>query len=462
MVAASLPTVSRSPFQTAERFVATHRLFRGSKSVMAAVSGGPDSVALLLMLEELSKQLGFSLTVVHFDHKLRPGSADDLAWVGELCEARRIPFLSGEGDVADVARKQRLGVEETARRMRYQFFSFVAGEKRIDTIATGHTADDHAETVLMHVIRGSGVRGVRGIRPAATVPGGSQRLVRPLLSLTRQDTLEMCREAGISPRIDPSNSDVSFARNRVRSELIPLLRTYNPAVRDALTGLAESAASVFERIEREAMLVQPSERTPIGAIFDRSTFAAPGAEAQLLVIEREAAFYRIGVTTNRTVLANLGAMLNGREHGLVSLGEVQVEASGASVRIGPPLTPPVVEPKVLNVPGVTIVSPYRVRVLMDPPPAATPSVAVDGSRLSGALRARSPHPGDRIAWHGHERKLSDVFQRAGVPAWDRRLALVFADSSRVQAAMSGIKSIEADLAPGADPWHIAVEALPEG
>lgn len=462
MVAAALPAVNPAVLGTVDRFSTDQRLFRGVQAILAGVSGGPDSVALLLVLAELSRQRGFGLTVAHFDHQLRPDSADDLAWVAELCASLDVAFLSGEGDVRDTARRQRLGIEETARRMRYQFLSFVAGEKRIDTVATGHTADDQAETVLMHMLRGSGVRGIRGIRPVSKVPGGSQRLVRPLLCLTRDETRAICQEAGITPRHDVSNADVSFARNRVRHDLLPVLESFNPAVRSALTGLAESAASVFERVEREAMLVQPSERTAIGALFDRRQLASPGAEGLLLVIEREAAFYRTGVTANRTLLANLGSLLRGSGHGSVRLGEVEVEASGAVARVGPPLAPPTVEARVLNVPGITAAPPYRVRVLTEAPASGAPSVTIDSGLLAGALRARSPLAGDRLRWRGHNRKLSDVFQRAGVPAWDRQLALVFADSEKVHAVMAGPHSLQADVALDADPWYVTVEALPAG
>lgn len=459
MVAAPLPTVTVSSLEIVERYAREHRLFRGARAVMAAVSGGPDSVALLLLLEQLSKAFNFTLTAVHFDHMLRPDSGEDLAWVASLCEARGIAFLSGEGDVAGMARQQRRGVEETARRMRYQFLAFVAGEKQIDTVATGHTADDQAETVLMHVIRGSGVRGIRGMRPIATIPGGSQRLVRPLLPLARAQTQALCEAAGITPRVDPSNADQSFQRNRVRAELVPLLQTYNPSVREALVSLGGAAASVFDRVEREAMLVQPSARLPIGAIFDRGALAALGAEGHLLVVEREAAFYRTAVSSNRTVLHDLGQVLGHRGHGRVRLGATEVEASGPVVRIGPCLLPPDVEARVLNVPGVTAVPPYRVRVLTAEP-AGAPAVAVDGAALAGALRARAPRPGDRMRRHGHDRKLSDIFQREGIPAWDRRLALVFADSERVHAVMCGPRALAADLPPGSDPWYVAVEALP--
>src|SRR3712207_1178044 len=123
-----------------ERFARAESLFRRSRLVMVAVSGGPDSVACLLVLRELGKRLGFELLVAHFDHQLRAESRTDLEWVRDLASRLDVPFLSGEGDVAGVARQQKASVEDTARRMRYQFLGFVAAEKRADAIATGHTA----------------------------------------------------------------------------------------------------------------------------------------------------------------------------------------------------------------------------------------------------------------------------------------------------------------------------------
>ena len=236
------------------KYARQERLFRRTKTVLVAVSGGPDSVAALLILLELRAEFGFEVIAAHFDHQLRPESADDLRWVRELCESFGVLCLTGEGDVALAAREQRRGIEETARRMRYQFLAFVAGERRAECIATGHTANDQAETVLQHIVRGSGIRGIRGMLPSAPVPGSeAQTLVRPLLSLDRAETLEVCRNAGIDPLVDLSNESAAFTRNRVRSQVLPTLELINPSVRSALVGLAESARQVFEPIERQAL-----------------------------------------------------------------------------------------------------------------------------------------------------------------------------------------------------------------
>ncbi|MGH2608902.1 MAG: tRNA lysidine(34) synthetase TilS, partial [Tepidiformaceae bacterium] len=189
-------------------------MFRGSRKVLAAVSGGPDSVALLLLLLDLRERFGFEVVAVHFDHQLRPNSRRDLEWVRDLCGGLGVPFFSGEGDVALAAAEQGAGIEDAARRMRYGFLAFVAGKEAADTIATGHTADDQVETVLMRIIRGSGVRGIRGMLPVGEVPGGrgAQRLVRPLLELRRADTLAICQAAGVAPLHDPSNDDPRYTR----------------------------------------------------------------------------------------------------------------------------------------------------------------------------------------------------------------------------------------------------------
>ena len=239
------------------RFARTERLFRRVNRVLVAVSGGPDSVAALLILRQLQPEFGFELIVSHFDHQLRPESGTDLAWVRDLCETLGVLCLTGEGDVRRAASEQGSSLEETARRMRYQFLAFVAGEKRAECIVTGHTADDQAETVLQHIIRGSGVRGIRGMLPSGPVPGASaQTLVRPLLCLRREDTVQVCRENRIEPLVDASNTDLSFSRNRVRAEILPALRDLNPSVSAALVRLAKSAREAFVPIDRQAQSMQ--------------------------------------------------------------------------------------------------------------------------------------------------------------------------------------------------------------
>jgi tRNA(Ile)-lysidine synthase len=431
-------------------------LFRRTKSVLAAVSGGPDSVALLIVLQELAAALGFALTAAHFDHQLRDSSRDDLQWVKKLCEERGITFLSGEGDVREVAGRQKLGIEETARRMRYQFLAFAAGQKGIDAIATGHTADDQAETVLMRVIRGSGVRGIRGMLPISTVPGGSQKLIRPLLELSRDDTLAVCAEAGITPLVDATNAEPGPLRNRVRHEILPALRAINPSVKDALRQLAANAAEAFEPIERQAMEVQPERRGPIGALFRVETIANLPSEALVLLIEREGAFYRLKPEVNATRLRDVRNVLESGS-GSALFGQVEAEASCGQVRIGPPLEP--VEPfdaKVLNVPGVTVAGPWRVTVSTSPLAEAAGgercTVNLDG--LAGALRVRPLRSGDRMRFQSIERSVKGVLANTRIPRWDRQGAIAIADSAHVHAVLVPGAVIEADRPPDADVLHV--------
>jgi tRNA(Ile)-lysidine synthase len=454
---ASHPAVER-----VARFAQSEKLFRRAKNLLVAISGGPDSLALLFILAELRERFGLELSACHFDHQLRPDSRADLEFVREICERQGISCLTGEGDVRALARQQHIGIEEAARRMRYQFLSFVAAEKRVDALVTGHTADDQAETVLMRVLRGTGVRGLRGMVPDGVVPGApAQRLLRPILCLSREETAAFCRDRGLAPRSDPSNTDVDFLRNRLRLETIPTLSAINPSVKDALLGLAESARQLFAGVERESFSVQPVARTPVGAVFERAPLAALQAEALILVIEREASFFKLQPGVNRTRVNNLRNVLQ-RGSGVVLFGDIAVEASCGKVRVGPPLAPEAIEGRILNIPGATPVGPWRVDVstgAFSPTPGATlTSLAADA--LEGALRARPLEHGDRIRYHGIERKVADVFANAKLPSWERVGALAIADSVRVHAVLTANAAIEADRPMDADCWHVRVAELP--
>lgn len=439
-------------------------LFRRVQQVLVAVSGGADSLACLLVLRELASRYGFTVQAAHFDHQLRPESRQDLEWVRDLCARLEVPFLSGEGDVAAVARSQRMGIEETARKMRYQFLAFVAAEKRVDCIATGHTADDQAETVLMRILRGTGVRGIRGMLPSAPVPGApAQRLIRPLLPLRRSETRAICEEAGIEPLTDSTNTDVRYARNRLREQVFPVLREINPRVEDALIGLARSAREVFAGVERESFAVQPAARGPLGSVFELRPLAGLQPEALTLVIEREAAFSSLQPDVNRTRLENLRQVLR-KGAGQVVFGDTVVEVSSGRVRIGPAFDVETFEPKVLNVPGVTLVGPWRVQVATSPLPASDgASVAkIDTGNQKGALRFRRLQPGDRMRFRGIHRKVSDIMSNEKLPGWDRRNAVAIADSEKVLTVLTASAAFESDPV-GDRPLYVRIEpAKPAG
>lgn len=193
--------------------------------VLAAVSGGKDSVFLLEKLLELAPELELKVSCAHFDHRLRGAESDrDREFVRALCIKKGVPCYIGSGDVAGYAEKNGLGTEEAARLLRYEFLEKTADETGAQRIATAHTLDDNLETFVMNFLRGSGLRGLGGIPP---VRG---RIVRPLLETPASEILEWLKNRGVEYVEDSSNERDDYARNRVRHRLIPLLRELDPAL----------------------------------------------------------------------------------------------------------------------------------------------------------------------------------------------------------------------------------------
>jgi tRNA(Ile)-lysidine synthase len=430
------------------RFSQEERLFRRVTRVLVATSGGADSLATLLLLQRLGpEQPGFEVVACHFDHKLRAESGDEQRRVREMVEEMGVSCVTGEGDVAAMAADLRLGLEEGARRMRYQFLAFAAGKERADVVATGHTADDQAETVLHHIVRGSGVRGMRGMLPRSSVPGAAaQVLVRPVLCLARADTEEICRMANLEPVVDPSNLGLLQTRNRIRHKVLPVLEQLNPSVRGALVRLAESAREVFEDVERAARTTQPVGRSEIGAVFALDALRELQPEALALVLEREAGGQKLAFEVNRTRLRNLTLAIQGGT-GKVQFGEAVAEVSAGQLRVGPELPPgAVIEPVVLNVPGSTRAGDYRVDAATEEQPGWTPLAAP-----RGVLRVRSARHGDRLRRADRDVRLTRALVDARLPGWDRRDLLVVADGD-VVVALPGVAARLVAPPPEPELW----------
>lgn len=203
--------------------------------VLAAVSGGADSTALLLLLAEcLDKGLIGKLSAAHFNHRLRGMNADaDEQFCRELCERLAVPFFSGSGDVLSLAKEQGDGIENAARMMRYAYLRQVMSETGADCIATAHHADDQAETVLQHFLRGTGPKGLCGMSPR------SGEIARPLLHWSRKDILKYLADQNQTYCLDETNQDIRYSRNRIRLELIPALEKLQPKLVEHLCGLSE-------------------------------------------------------------------------------------------------------------------------------------------------------------------------------------------------------------------------------
>jgi tRNA(Ile)-lysidine synthase len=223
------------------------------QSVLIAVSGGADSVALLRGLLQLRTELALELRVAHLNHRLRGDAAEeDARWIAEICGRFDLPVTIGTAEVRELADEGRNGLEEAARRARYAFLEQTAAAHGCRRIAVAHTADDQAETILHHILRGTGLAGLRGMPGTRPLKSGAI-LARPLLGVGRQEGRSFLTELGQEFREDRSNSDPSFTRNRIRIRLLPLLEDeFNPRIGAALRKLGAQAADLHAQAEHDA------------------------------------------------------------------------------------------------------------------------------------------------------------------------------------------------------------------
>ena len=237
-------------------------------TLAVGVSGGPDSCALLYSLDRLKDAHGLSLHVAHLNHNFRGQEAeDDAVFVAEIAKELGLPVTVVKEDPHEYQRERGISsFEQGAREMRYAFMARVAQDAGARAATVGHTADDLAETVMLHVLRGSGLYGLRGMGEVSDWPcpvdAGGLKLFRPLLEVTKAQTADYCREIGRSYREDSGNFMWRFTRNKVRQDLMPrLAQDYNPQVRDALVRLARTAAEELDFVEHELDKVWPDVAT---------------------------------------------------------------------------------------------------------------------------------------------------------------------------------------------------------
>ncbi len=273
-----------------------YRLLESGARVVVGVSGGPDSVTLLHVLHRLAEPLNLTLHVAHLNHSLRGAEADgDADFVAALAAEWGLPCSVERVDVQAVAEREKLPVEEAARQARYTFLYQVAQQIGATHIAVGHNADDQAETVLMHVLRGAGLAGLRGMLPATRLrdyhllaaklkPPAEVMLIRPLLYIPRSAIEAYCAEQQLTTRFDRSNLDTTFFRNRLRHEVLPYLARLNPGIAQRLCHLAEVARADYDvlhefvRVAWDTLLIKESP--------DMLAFSLAGWREQPLAIQR--------------------------------------------------------------------------------------------------------------------------------------------------------------------------------
>lgn len=259
--------------------------------LVLAVSGGPDSLAMLDILARLYPPA--RLIVAHLDHGLRPDSAREAAAVAHQSDARGLAFHLETADVAALARERRLSLEEAGRVARYDFLARVARGVGAAAIVVGHNAGDQTETILMHLLRGAGVAGLRGMAAAAPLPGRSDLwLLRPLLDTDRDAIEDYCRQAGLEPAADASNADLTFLRNRLRHELLPLLQTYNPQLAQRLREMGAILGAeddLLAQLEEEAWRAIALPRPSGGVALRREAWQKQPLALRRRLLRRAAA-----------------------------------------------------------------------------------------------------------------------------------------------------------------------------
>jgi tRNA(Ile)-lysidine synthase len=272
-------------------FIRRHHLVSENTPLMVAVSGGQDSVCLFHVLIELKEELGVGLHVAHLDHQLRGAeSRADARYVARLARRLGTPATIERRDVQSYHAGRSASLEESAREVRYAFLAKVARSIGADRVVVGHTLDDHVETVLMHLIRGTGTTGLRGLQPLnqwRTGPG-SLTIIRPLLEVSRQETAEYCHQHRLRPRIDASNFSLSPLRNRIRHQLLPVLKEYNPRIADALVRtarIADDDLSLLDELGARSWQ-ETVERKGDTFVLDRDGFSGLPAGLQRSLLRR--------------------------------------------------------------------------------------------------------------------------------------------------------------------------------
>jgi tRNA(Ile)-lysidine synthase len=418
-----------------------HLLPRG-QGVLVAVSGGLDSVCLLSLLRRLAPGKGVRLTVAHLNHGLRPEAQQEAHFVQALCARWGVPCHCGSDDVRAMASERQVSLETAARQARYTFLASLARRLGIPTIAVGHHADDQAETVLLHLLRGTGLLGLGGMRPLSRLddeleePGAKRapgdeplRLIRPLLGVSRSELEAWARARGIEAMEDGSNADTVFIRNRIRHQLLPLLENYNPSIRKVLGRTAESLAGDYQLVEQTVDRIWPSvaSNADSQAVYlDREAFCHSGEPLQRALLRRAVEVLQ-GSTRDLQwvhVADALQALMQYRPGARIALGRWEIFTGYESLRVAAPdgpwpatVGPQIGAALVPAVPGTVTLpgSPWRLHVCLDRPsnlPEPLPGQSslhawLDADRLAWPLLLRPRRPGDRL-WPSGMRGSSSV------------------------------------------------------
>lgn len=403
-------------------FVREQELLPAGSTVVCAVSGGPDSMALLSCLLSLRETLGIRVSAAHFNHCLRGEESDgDEALVRSFCRENGVPLSVGSADVA--AERGTESVETAARRLRYAFLESLPG-----LIATAHTADDNAETVLMALVRGSGLRGLAGIPPKRG------RIVRPMLSVTRAEVMEYLTEAGVPYRTDSTNGEDGCRRNRIRRHVIPLLKEENPGLaqtvlrqsrilREEETYLdAAAAEAVCRARDGDGWRCEPLIALP-DALLRRALRQIAGMPLEAVHTDALLRLLRSGAPCGRTELPG-GRIL------LMRSGRLRFAEAHIAIP-EPPMPLPI--PGTLRLPDVGLEITCRVYEEAPPPEPDAETILLCRDAVTEPITVRRRKTGDCLRRPGGSKEVRRLMTDRKIPTALRDSLPVFCMGSQLLA-----------------------------
>ena len=224
-----------------------YNLINKGDKIVLGVSGGPDSISMLDILNSIKDEIGFEIYVAHINHLIREEAIDDEKYVEEYCKKNNIEFFAKRIEVLKIADTQKIGTEEAGRKARYEFFEEIYSKVGANKIAIAHNKNDKVETIIMHLLRGSGLSGLKGIEPIR-----NNKYIRPLIECERSEIEKYCKENNLNPRIDKTNFENEYTRNKIRNIVIPYIKKeFNPNIIETLDRLSEVATDEGNYIDRQ-------------------------------------------------------------------------------------------------------------------------------------------------------------------------------------------------------------------
>lgn len=414
------------------QYMESRDMLQPGDAVLTALSGGADSVFLLTLLLRLREEYGITLAAAHLHHGLRGAAADeDQQFCMELCSREGIDFFAKHADVRAEAQEARQSVEEAGRFARYRFFEETAEKHGFTKIATGHHKDDSAESVLLHLVSGAGLKGLTGIEPVR----GS--IIRPLLPVTKSEIIESLDSERISYRTDHTNADASFKRNALRHKVLPVIREHlNPNVVGAVSRFAELNTSLYEFLNERFIIPEIRRLTAEGGYvrIPLTLLAAYPAYLSGEIIRSAAGqFGRQLNFSDVEQCLHLAALQKGKRHSLS--GGLEAVREQDAIVIGPAAASEKIDREIAT--GAEVLLPAGILLVTGAEPEEVLYGAgiefIDADTVSGGLRVRDWRDGDRIIPLGMEQPklVSDVLTDARIASSARESVCVLCDEEGI-------------------------------